>query len=208
MLSHLKKCKAVDGKDLEEAQEKRKAELKFSQPSAQQDLTSPNSNAHSHSKTESAGPPLYPTTQSCNSHQTGDDAPHNQQKTDYQGLSESEMQGEFLKDFTRLLVANGVAWYAAENPETKAFVNRWCPKVVHVPHRQSLAGSLLDKAVEMAVGKVQARVKGGLATGECDGWTNGSKTPIETLMMTVANKVRLDRLDGGTKANKPWHYSL
>ncbi|ETW84645.1 hypothetical protein HETIRDRAFT_48430 [Heterobasidion irregulare TC 32-1] len=98
------------------------------------------------------------------------------------------MQGEFSKDFTRLLVANGVAWYVTENPETKAFVNKWCPKIVHIPHRQLLAGPLLDKAVEMAVGKVQARVKGGLAMGECDGWTHGSKTPIETSMMTVANE--------------------
>lgn len=99
------------------------------------------------------------------------------------------MQVEFADDVERLLIANGVAWHAAENPETKSFVRKWCPEKVHVPHRQSLAGHLLDKAVKKATEKVQERVKGGLATGECDGWTNGSRVPVETSMMTVANQV-------------------
>lgn len=177
MVTHLKTCGFVDEETVKKALSDRQSDVEERRsPVRSPTISSP-----------SPSPPV----QSHPGHlQASTSEPSiKRQKTWREGLSGNVVQAEFADDIARLWIATGMPWATSEHPEVKSFVKKWCPPEVHVPHRETLSGTLLDRAVEKAVEKVRDKVKGGLATGECDGWKNGSRTPVETSMMTVANEV-------------------
>lgn len=144
---------------------------------------------------ECSSPPHHAIdTQSVHGSGSGS-PPSKRQRTEWQAIPAGEMQAEFAEDFMKLLVANGLAWLVAANPETLRFVGKWCPPQVHVPHRETLAGRILKDGVEKANARTAERVKGELATAQSDGWKDVAKTPVNTSMMTVNNEVSICRID-------------
>jgi len=68
-------------------------------------------------------------------------------------------------------------------------MDKWVQERVQVPDRRVLAGLLLDAEVKGTTEQVAKKVRGKMATGQCDGWKNVVKTRVVTSMMTVENEV-------------------
>jgi hypothetical protein len=60
---------------------------------------------------------------------------------------------------------------------------------VAVQDRRIMSGRILDGEVQKAEQQVIDKVKGKMATGQCDGWDNVAKTHVVTSMMTVEHEV-------------------
>lgn len=60
---------------------------------------------------------------------------------------------------------------------------------VTVQDRRIMSGRILDGEVQKAEQHIIDKVKGKVATGQCDGWDNVAKTHIITSMMTVEHEV-------------------
>jgi len=84
----------------------------------------------------------------------------------------------------------GWAWNSANNPQLQQFFSKWVPEV-QVPDHRKLSGPVLDAEVRRVEDKMKLRVEGQLATGQCDGWKNISKTLVIGTMITVDGEVRV-----------------
>jgi hypothetical protein len=109
----------------------------------------------------------------------------------------ASLQREFGEDMCKLFVACGFLWNSANNPEMHKFVSRWMPGMV-VPDRRLLSGRILKGETKKQRDEVISKVRGKIATGQCDGWENIAKTHIVTSMMTVENEVsKIHLITGG-----------
>lgn len=99
-------------------------------------------------------------------------------------------QVDFESDVCEWFVACAIPWNAANNPQTHLFSTKWFPKNVFIPDRRILSGRILDAHVKKVEDRVEVKVKGKFATGQCDGWKNVAKTNVITTVMTVENEVR------------------
>jgi hypothetical protein len=97
-------------------------------------------------------------------------------------------QLDFSQDMCKMLVSCGIPWNAVSNPEMQLFMGKWIPGVV-VQDRRILSGRILDGEVKKVETKLIEKVKGKLATGQCDGWENIAKTHVITSMITVEHEV-------------------
>jgi hypothetical protein len=97
---------------------------------------------------------------------------------------------EFSQDMCKFLVSCGIPWNAVSNPEMRLFMGKWIPGVV-VQDRRILSGQILDGEVKKVEVRLVEKVKGKLATGQCDGWENIAKTHVITSMITVEHEVSL-----------------
>jgi hypothetical protein len=70
------------------------------------------------------------------------------------------------------------------------FMGKWIPGVV-VQDRRILSGWILDGEVKKVEARLIEKVKGKLATGQCDGWENIVKTHVITSVITVEHEVSL-----------------
>jgi hypothetical protein len=98
------------------------------------------------------------------------------------------VQHDLGLDMCNVFVSCGFPWNAAHNPELLKFFQKWLPGAV-VPDRHQLSGSFLKERVTQVEGQMKQQVEGKLATGQCDGWKNISKTPLIAMMMTVEYQV-------------------
>ena len=73
----------------------------------------------------------------------------------------------------------------------KTFVKRWIPGVT-LQDCCILSGHILDGEVEKVDARVAMKVKGRMATGQCDSWENIAKTHIVTMMITVEHEVSIN----------------
>jgi hypothetical protein len=85
----------------------------------------------------------------------------------------------------KLFVFCGFARNSANDPQI-AFVEKYIPGA-KVPDRRVLSGRILDGEVA----KVEERIVGKMATGQCDGWKNVAKTSVVTSMITVEHEVSM-----------------
>jgi hypothetical protein len=104
--------------------------------------------------------------------------------------STAERQRTFSEDLCKLLVSCGISWNALSNPEMKLFIGKWIPDVA-LQDRRIISGRVLDSEVNKVEEKVISKVKGKMATGQCDGWDNIAKTHVVTSMITVEHEVSL-----------------
>jgi hypothetical protein len=95
-------------------------------------------------------------------------------KTNLVGTSHTTDQLDFSHDLCKLLVSCGISWNAVSNPEMRLFMGKWIPGVA-VQDRRILSGQILDGEVKKVEARVIEKVKGKLATGQCDGWENIAK---------------------------------
>ena len=72
----------------------------------------------------------------------------------------------------------------------KLFIGKWIPDVAQ-QDRRIISGQVLDSEVNKVEEKVISKVKGKMATGQCDGWDNIAKTHVVTSMITVEHEVSL-----------------
>lgn len=98
-------------------------------------------------------------------------------------------QHSFEKDLCDLFVSCDIRWNVVTNPQMGLFVKKWIPGA-DLPDRRDLAGSILKEHVREVEGSTKERVKGKLATGQCDGWKNIAKTPLIATVITVEFEVR------------------
>ena len=99
-------------------------------------------------------------------------------------------QLEFSQDMCKLLISCGIPWNAVSNPEMQLFMGKWIPGVT-IQDQRILSGQILDGEVKKVEARLVEKVKGKLATGQCDGWENIAKTHIITSMITVEHEVSL-----------------
>jgi hypothetical protein len=100
-------------------------------------------------------------------------------------------QQEFSEDLCKLFVACGFSWNGVSNLEMKRFVHKWVPGVT-LQDCRILLGQILDGEVAKVEERVVMKVKGKMATGQCDhcdGWENIAETHVVTSMMTVEHEV-------------------
>ncbi|KAL6307742.1 ribonuclease H-like domain-containing protein [Sparassis latifolia] len=72
------------------------------------------------------------------------------------------------------------------------FMKKWVPGA-KVPDRRSLSGTYLDRAVAEVEERTKIKVRGKVATRQCDGWKNVAKTSVVTSVMTVEHEAYLLR---------------
>jgi hypothetical protein len=101
----------------------------------------------------------------------------------------ANMQHEFDSDMCQMFASCGWAWNSANNPQLRQFFSKWIPGV-QVPDRRKLSGAVLDAEVRKVEDRIKVKVEGQLATGQCDGWKNISKTSVIGTMITVDGEVR------------------
>jgi len=97
-------------------------------------------------------------------------------------------QQEFSADLLKVFVSAGIPWNAANDPELRQFHEKWIPGS-KTPDRRVLSGRLLDKEATEAENRMQKRMQGKLATGQCDGWKNVARASIVASMVTVEGEV-------------------
>ena len=102
-------------------------------------------------------------------------------------------QHDFHRNMCDLFVSCGLAWNTASNPQFEIFCRKWIPGSV-VPDRRELARRVLTERVRDVEGDIKQRVKGQLATGQCDGWKNIAKMPLIASMITVGCQVSVAML--------------
>jgi hypothetical protein len=90
----------------------------------------------------------------------------------------------------KLFVSCGFAWNAASHPQLGLFIEKYIPGA-RVPDCRALAGQILDGEVAKVEERMKERIKGKVATGQCDGWKNVAKTSVVMLMITVKHEVKL-----------------
>jgi hypothetical protein len=100
----------------------------------------------------------------------------------------TSLQEDFDDDLLRLFVSCGFAWNSASNPQMGLFVEKWIPGA-ELPDRRALSGRILDREVARVEARTRERIKGKIATGQCDGWKNVAKTSVVTSMITVEHVV-------------------
>ncbi|KAF8593547.1 hypothetical protein BDV93DRAFT_584914, partial [Ceratobasidium sp. AG-I] len=98
-----------------------------------------------------------------------------------------EQQKRFESDLCKLWVANGFAWHAINQPETRIFFQNWISDA-KLPDRHKLSGSVLKDEVEAANVAMREAVKGRIATGMSDGWKNIRRTSLLASMLSVNYK--------------------
>jgi hypothetical protein len=103
--------------------------------------------------------------------------------------SPAELQEEFSADICKLFITINAAWAAANNPGFHRFIHKWIGPQVVVQDWHIISGRVLDKEMQKVEEGVVCKVKGKLATGQCDGWKNIAKTSLVSLMMSVENEV-------------------
>ncbi|KAL6298476.1 ribonuclease H-like domain-containing protein [Sparassis latifolia] len=86
-----------------------------------------------------------------------------------------------------------MAWNMADNAEMQLFMRKWVPGA-KVPDRRSLSGVYLDRAFDEVESRTTMKVKGKVATGQCDGWKNVAKTSVVTSMIMVEHEAYLVRM--------------
>jgi hypothetical protein len=99
-------------------------------------------------------------------------------------------QKEFNEDLLKLFVSCGFAWNVASNPQLGLFIEKYIPGA-QVPDCRVLAGWILDGEVAKVKARMKERMKGKIATGQCNGWKNVAKTSVVTSRITVEHKVKL-----------------
>ncbi|KAL6302503.1 ribonuclease H-like domain-containing protein [Sparassis latifolia] len=104
----------------------------------------------------------------------------------------AERQQNFAQDLCKLFISCGMAWNMADNAEMQLFMRKWVPGA-KVPDRRSLSGVYLDRAFDEVESRTTMKVKGKVATGQCDGWKNVAKMSVVTSMMTVEHEAYLVR---------------
>jgi hypothetical protein len=72
----------------------------------------------------------------------------------------------------------------------RLFMGKWISDVA-LQDRRIISGRVLDSEVQKVENRVIGKVKGKMATGQCDGWDNIAKTHVVTSMMTVEHEVSL-----------------
>jgi hypothetical protein len=102
-------------------------------------------------------------------------------------LTYSELQ-EFHTDLLHLFVANNIAIHAIDSVQTELFFKKWVPGP-ELPNRQALGGRILKSAVKESKSHMLAAVKGKLAVGISDGWSNIRKKALLAAMINVDYKV-------------------
>jgi hypothetical protein len=102
----------------------------------------------------------------------------------------ANIQHEFDDDMCQMFASCGWAWNLANNPQLQQFFSKWVPEV-QVPDRRKLSGPVLNAEVRKVEDRMKVRVEGQLATGQCDGWKNISKTSVIGTMITVDGEVRI-----------------
>ena len=88
----------------------------------------------------------------------------------------------------KVFVSAGIPWNAASDPQMHLFFDKWIPGS-KVPDRCVLSGWLLDAEVTEAESRMQKRMVGKLATGQCDGWKNVARASVVASMVTVEGEV-------------------
>ena len=135
---------------------------------------------------------------------------HNQSPLKKSKTSHSDVDGsrqaEFDVDMCKLFVSGGISWNVASNPQTQLFFEKWIPDV-KVPDRRIMSGRVLNGEVDKANVKIKEKVRGKVATGQCDGWTNIARTSVVTSMMTVEHEVS-HRHQNSVPINSPTQCSL
>lgn len=101
----------------------------------------------------------------------------------------SALQDEFSADLCKLIVASNASWRIADVPTLHRFIHKWVGPEVLVQNRRVLSGRVLVKEVAKVKGDIVAKVKGKMATGQCDGWKNVAKSSVVSTLMTVENEV-------------------
>jgi hypothetical protein len=114
--------------------------------------------------------------------------PVKRSKTNLVGTSRTTDQLDFSQDLCKLLVSCGISWNAVGNPEMRLFMGKWIPGVA-VQDRRILSGRILDGEGKKVEARLIEKVKGKLATGQCDGWENIAKTHVVTSVFTVEHEV-------------------
>ena len=102
----------------------------------------------------------------------------------------TSLQENFDDDILKLFVSCGFSWNSASNPQMRLFVEKWIPGA-NLPDRRALSGRILDREVAKVEARTRERIKGNIATGQCDGWKNVAKTSVVTSMITVEHLVSL-----------------
>jgi hypothetical protein len=100
----------------------------------------------------------------------------------------TSLQEDFNDDLLKLFVSCGFSWNSASDPQMGLFVEKWIPGA-KLPDRRALSGRILDREVERVEARTRERIKGKVATGQCDGWKNVAKTSVVTSMITVEHMV-------------------
>ncbi|KAF8969026.1 hypothetical protein BDZ97DRAFT_1602531, partial [Flammula alnicola] len=120
----------------------------------------------------------------------------------------SREQGKFERDVCEWFVACGIIWNAANNPQMNLFSAKWFPKNGVVPDRRILSGRVLDGHIQKVEDRVEAKVKGKFAMGQCDEWKNIAKTNVITTVMTVENEPYLIKMHDMTSEPKTGDHLL
>ncbi|KAJ7746992.1 ribonuclease H-like domain-containing protein [Mycena metata] len=95
-----------------------------------------------------------------------------------------EQQTEFGADLCKLFVVCGWSWNTVSNPEFKGFFQKYLPQA-SLPDRRVLSGEILDAEAAKVIASARRQTNGKLATYSEDGWTNISKTHVDTSIISV-----------------------
>ncbi|KAJ7743003.1 hypothetical protein DFH07DRAFT_925395 [Mycena maculata] len=97
---------------------------------------------------------------------------------------DSPTQEEFAQDLCKLFVSNRWAWQTVENPEFKIFFGKYLP-VAKLPDRHVLSGRIPSGEAEKVIQRTRKITEGKLASYSEDGWTNITKTHLDTSLISV-----------------------
>jgi hypothetical protein len=86
------------------------------------------------------------------------------------------------------LVSCNIPWNVVANPQFLLFRAKYVPGA-KIPNHQELSNRILKEHVKTVEGDMKAVVKGKLATGQCDGWKNISKTPLIAMVIQWLKKL-------------------
>jgi hypothetical protein len=95
-----------------------------------------------------------------------------------------EQQQEFNEDLCKLFATCGWSWNAVNSPELKLFFGKYLPQAV-LPDRRVLSGSILEGEAAKFIARARQETNGKLATYSEDGWTNVSRTHVDTSIISV-----------------------
>lgn len=152
----------------------------------------------SHPDVQSSSRPLKRAKKSHSSFDTTSSVAEDTSEPSAGGTWDSARQNELAIDICKLFAVCGWAWNSVENPEVDLFFAKWVPGSA-VPDRRKLSGPCLDAAAATAESRIAARVRGKVATGQCDGWKNVAKTNVVTSMMTVERAVSEHSLESAAR---------
>lgn len=100
----------------------------------------------------------------------------------------SNRQHEFESDLVRMFATANFPISSIEEEEVRKFFSKWIPGA-SIPWAKRFGGSILSKEVGRLGNELKSRVKGRLATVQCDGWKDVSRKHLIPFMFTADRTV-------------------